>query len=618
MKLRRDLNNKDDYRDMVHWFSPIVLLKTLEKVLPSKLFARYADRRLVHAALDLPLDEETLIETRCGGAAGICGDVDRPEIWVDYVADLGDGFDSTYAIAYSIGKKELQVKHVNGDLVLPRADCLIMGGDEVYPDASREDYEARMLRPYRLAFPIDDKAGASDPPAFLIPGNHDWYDGLTLFLAKFCSGKGNLGSWRLPQTRSYFAIHLAQNWWIWGFDSQLEEDIDKPQDDYFTAVAKKMEPNPKVIICASVPTWLGGSLAAIDKAARDRFYRGLDHIVGIVRKHVAGAKVPLVLSGDLHHYSRYKSKESGTNFITAGGGGAFLHPTHFLLENTIDKVIWGQTQQTLEIGGDNSDENKKAIYPQPKESRRLAKGNLLFWYKNPDFCIEVLGPLYLLCALIMLAWRGYGEAGGAGDFFSRFWNQINILWPTPIFLLISVGLWLLFAKTAYMKSTGRKYFLATLHSLSHIGIILFGTALVSVLAAPSQSVPMLGDILYFLALCLGMLLFSFLGGFFWGAYLTAASWFWGDEPNNAFSAMRLDSYRHFIRLRIESNKVTIYPIGIDKSPQRSDWKINSDFDEKDPDQNTPAIIPLKDIGQHLIEDPIIIDLANVTPLRAEH
>jgi hypothetical protein len=87
---------------------------------------------LVHAALDSPIDEETLIEkTLRGRNRAYVVDEERSEIYVDYVADLGDGFDSTYAIAYSIGKNELKVKHATGDLVLPRADCLIMGGDEV-------------------------------------------------------------------------------------------------------------------------------------------------------------------------------------------------------------------------------------------------------------------------------------------------------------------------------------------------------------------------------------------------------------------------------------------------------------------------------------------------------
>lgn len=144
-----NLNDWKEYRGMVHWFSPIVLLKTAKKVMDSTLFGQYADRRLVHAALDSPINEKTLIKESCGGEEGICGQKDQSEIWVDYVADLGDGFDSTYAIAYLIGQKNLQI---NDGPELPRADCLIMGGDQVYPDASREEYKIRMQRSYRAAF----------------------------------------------------------------------------------------------------------------------------------------------------------------------------------------------------------------------------------------------------------------------------------------------------------------------------------------------------------------------------------------------------------------------------------------------------------------------------------
>ena len=72
------------------------------------LFGQYADRRLVHAALDSPIIADTLIEECCGGKTGVCGEKDKEAIWLDYVADLGDGFDSTYAIAYLIGQKRIQ------------------------------------------------------------------------------------------------------------------------------------------------------------------------------------------------------------------------------------------------------------------------------------------------------------------------------------------------------------------------------------------------------------------------------------------------------------------------------------------------------------------------------
>jgi hypothetical protein len=34
--------------------------------------------------------------------------------------------------------------------------------------------------------------------------------------------------------------------------------------------------------------------------------------------------------------------------------------------------------------------------------------------------------------------------------------------------------------------------------------------------------------------------------------------------NDAFSAMRLDSYRNFSRIRIKGDEVTIYPVWLDK------------------------------------------------------
>ena len=149
---------------MVHWFSPTLLLKVIKNVVASTLFGQYADRRLVHASLDV-IDSETVVEKCCGGIKGVCGETNQP-IWVDYVADLGDGFDSTYAIAYLIGQKEIQV---GNDLTLPRANCLIMGGDQVYPDASQIAYLTRMQRPYEFAFPRNDVKGSS-PPFILFRG----------------------------------------------------------------------------------------------------------------------------------------------------------------------------------------------------------------------------------------------------------------------------------------------------------------------------------------------------------------------------------------------------------------------------------------------------------------
>ena len=150
-----------------------------------------------------------------------------------------------------------------------------------------------------------------------------------LFLAKFCRGRDtHLGSWNATQSRSYFAVQLKDNWWVLGYDSQLGEDIDGPQAGYFVQIARQMKPGARIVICASVPSWLHADQDAKDPEGRDAFYKGLDYIANLLRNEAPeGTRVPLVLSGDLHHYSRFVAAPSGTNFITAGGGGAF-HSSH--------------------------------------------------------------------------------------------------------------------------------------------------------------------------------------------------------------------------------------------------------------------------------------------------
>jgi hypothetical protein len=40
--------------------------------------------------------------------------------------------------------------------------------------------------------------------------------------------------------------------------------------------------------------------------------------------------------------------------------------------------------------------------------------------------------------------------------------------------------------------------------------------------------------------------------------------------------MRLDFYRHFLRIKIEGSKLTIYPIRLDRVPRRSGWRKASE------------------------------------------
>jgi hypothetical protein len=93
------------------------------------------------------------------------------------------------------------------------------------------------------------------------------------------------------------------------------------------------------------------------------------------------------------------------------------------------------------------------------------------------------------------------------------------------------------------------------------------------------------------------------GGFLFGAYLYVSSRFLNMNQNDAFSAMRLDSHRNFLRIRIKDDEATIYPIGLTRIPSRSEWKFN------DAKRGTPAPVYVPDdpLAPHLIEGPIVVN-----------
>jgi hypothetical protein len=119
------------YPTMTRWFRPGLLAKLLWRVVVSELFGQYADRRLIVAALDTVSDDE-LIERAQQFAPGSgnedCTLTPDPEgaVWIDYVADLGDGFDATYAIASLLAQETLTIAgHVTrrGQILMSEGSC---------------------------------------------------------------------------------------------------------------------------------------------------------------------------------------------------------------------------------------------------------------------------------------------------------------------------------------------------------------------------------------------------------------------------------------------------------------------------------------------------------------
>src|SRR5207248_5635984 len=302
---------------------------------------------------------------------------------------LGDGFDSTFAVASLLANKELSL----GDLKLPRGQALILGGDEVYPAASEGAYRNQLWQPYNWAFPDHDKKSNNGVPVFAIPGNHDWYDGLILFLAYFCREKPlHLGSWRSRQRRSYFAFQITETWWLWATDIQLADNMDQPQADYFKIIAAHMPTGSKIILCSAEPGWLYTD-------TNSKSWSIMDYAIGIAQEAERGLTIPILISGDTHHYSRYVAND-GTQFVTSGGGGAFLHPTH-QLEQTFG-LPWLDGQKQLTLGAitaaTENGQPSAACYPSMQVSRNLTWQNLWFAFTNWDFSL-LMGVIYWLVGI---------------------------------------------------------------------------------------------------------------------------------------------------------------------------------------------------------------------------
>lgn len=221
----------------VAWLHPVELVRAGYHAFVSQVATGFLDRREMLAAInrgDRPGGGATMDDAlvRDKGARTPPGSTlrasqalkDRSEVWIDYVADLGDSWDATYATALLVAQRRLAVRGHTG--TLPQSNILVFGGDLVYPTPGRERYRDRLRSAFAAAMP----RGRTElkPCVLAIPGNHDWYDGLTNFVREFCQG-GRLGGWTLVQSRSYFAAKVSPGWWIWGIDIALDTRIDAPQ-----------------------------------------------------------------------------------------------------------------------------------------------------------------------------------------------------------------------------------------------------------------------------------------------------------------------------------------------------------------------------------------------------
>ena len=512
--------------EMTKWLSPSVLASSAAEVAISGLFGRYADKREIEGGL--------------GDDSFDCTDA----FWLDYAADVGDGWDSTYTIAHFLAQETLSV----GGVDTQRGRVLVLGGDEVYPSASVERYEEHFRAPYSGALPaIEDEAAR--PRMFAIPGNHDWYDGLTSFMRAFCQQK-TIGGWQTQQKRSYFALELPHNWWLWGTDIQFDTYIDAPQLEYFRKVCRdKMPADAKVILATAKPSWV----AVDDPDDPPQSWLSLAFLQEDVLADEQS--LALTLTGDIHHYARYEPEGDGDPKITAGGGGAYLSATHWLPpERTLPSL-------------DGSAKRKYALatcWPSADTSREMLGG--IGKHANPLVTFSLNGvtaAIYAVAALLIAVGLQDHDPSlrpslGAHDGWRLAWDALSF-WGLLLIIVVLAGL------SAWAKRGHAPWYLGTLHAVLQLAA---ATAL-TLLLLEWDPFDWAGEGLWLgYAVAVVVALASCLvGRWILVIYLLVlprlnAHW----HVEEAFAGQAIADYKHFLRLKLEPDKLTVYAIGVEEVP----------------------------------------------------
>jgi hypothetical protein len=236
---------------------------------------------------------------------------------------------------------------------------------------------------------------------------------------------------------------------------------------------------------------------------------------------------------------------------------------------------------------DHEPSSERACYPSQEESRRLALGNIGFWHLNWDFSL-FLGIIYWLLGYVLVLRPGFDA-------------HLIVL----LVLVAGFAGYGSYQEKKKLKAAG----LATLHALVHWVVL----SALAQLFTPFNT-QLLGDPPgwgWFFLFGLEMVpLGTVLGGSIFGLNLLLTCCYANMNHNDAFSALRLNSHRHFLRLRIKGDEVSVYPISLDRIPCRSQWKKNTDDNIAN---GQSLFVPTGDFKPHLIEGPIIISASRVAP-----
>ena len=290
----------------------------------------------------------------------------------------------------------------------------------------------------------------------------------------------------------------------------------------------------------------------------------------------------------MHHYRRFATEDEQYQKITAGGGGAFLHPTHDF--DFTSKVVKNKKPNAHRYFW-------RKNYPDYKDSRKLDWKNLYeFIFNNKTFGI-LTGALYAL-----LAFLTHGTVDGDFTWKKALEATIERCVEQPLALIVVVLMLLGLVFFTDSNSTYYRRIAGIIHGLIHLTAIFFlgwlGFLLMRyVVAMGNLTSPGVKNIVWLLCI----LIVCFVGGYIIGSiimglYLFVSIHFFKRHDNEAFSAMKIEDYKNFLRLHIGSNgNLTIYPFKVERAV--TDWKFGNDRKTCQPKQT---------LAPDLIEDPIVL------------
>lgn len=291
------------------------------------------------------------------------------DLWIDYISDTGDDVSVSAAVARLLfSSYELPDPRREGAwLTAPRGDVLLFGGDTAYPVATAQEITNRVLVPFNRV--LEERDDGRRRVLLGIPGNHDWYDGLDGFGRMFRLRDENetiarpstleisrrmldyyaewarefvrggkvdkpsalrLAGYVPVQNASYFVLPLSAGIHLLAADRQLKTLDSRQQrfhSDWYRA-------HPEVATLVLLPDPLYQYGAPSRTGTQMVQALGLDFAQ---REH-------FLLSGDVHHYER--SSHPGVLHVTAGGGGAFLHPAPVFEGRMRADVRWPNSRQS--------------------------------------------------------------------------------------------------------------------------------------------------------------------------------------------------------------------------------------------------------------------------------